>query len=63
MIHTFADHTCKLLNEQKDTISNALIGGGAKTIEDYRQMTGAITGINFAIQTITDLAKAADRAE
>lgn len=49
-----------LIQKYEEDVSSSvqfLVGGGAKSFDDYREVVGRIRGLQLAIQTTRDLAR------
>jgi hypothetical protein len=57
MAGTLIDSTIKEVQERRDAITQALIGGSAKDFAEYRSMCGEIRGLSIAHTYLTDLVR------
>lgn len=57
MAKTVFDVLVEKFQEDVESSAQFLVSGGAKTLEEYREVVGRIRGLRLAIQTTTDLAK------
>jgi len=50
---------------EEDVVSSTqfLVGGGAKSFDDYKEVVGRIRGLQLAIQTTKDLSRSQMEAE
>lgn len=48
MIQTFSEMLRKQIRAEMNEVADHLAGGGARTMEDYRRLTGKIEGLAFA---------------
>ena len=57
MAGTLIDSTIKEIEERRNGITQALIGGSAKDFAEYRSMCGEIRGLSIAHSYLTDLVR------
>ena len=53
----------KEIEERREYVANALIGGSAKEYSEYRSMCGEIRGLSLAHQTVTDLVRKLEKED
>tara|TARA_R100000306_G_C4286354_1_gene97737 strand:+ start:35 stop:235 length:201 start_codon:yes stop_codon:yes gene_type:complete len=51
---SFAYATLKAIQQRKELTEQAILDGGPQNMEDYRQLTGELKGLQFAEQEIKD---------
>jgi hypothetical protein len=57
------DYVESKLNERRDQMKETLASGVVKDYAEYQRLCGVISGLDFAIQTILDLAKRLERED
>jgi hypothetical protein len=58
MAKTVFDVLVQKFEEDVASSTQFLVGGGAKSFDDYREVVGRIRGLQLAIQTTRDLGRA-----
>lgn len=61
MIHQFAEHLRKRIEDEIKRLTDVLASGGVKSIEEYRHMTGIIHGMELMSRELNDLLDAYDK--
>ncbi len=51
---SFAYATLKAIQQRKELTEQAILDGGPQNMEDYRQLTGELKGLQFAEREIKD---------
>ena len=57
------DYLIKQLKEQRDSTAGALADGRAKDMEEYRDLSGFIRGIDFALSEIAEVQKKLEESD
>lgn len=57
MAKTVFDVLIEKFEEDVSSSTQFLVGGGAKSFDEYREVTGRIRGLQLAIQTTKDLSR------
>lgn len=57
MAKTVFDVLIEKFEEDITSSTQFLVGGGAKSFDEYREVTGRIRGLQLAIQTTKDLSR------
>ena len=57
MAKTVFDVLIEKFEEDVASSTQFLVGGGAKSFDDYREVVGRIRGLQLAIQTTKDLSR------
>ena len=57
MSTTVFDVLIEKFEEDVSSSTQFLVGGGAKSFDEYREVTGRIRGLQLAIQTTKDLSR------
>lgn len=57
MAKTVFDVLIQKFEEDVASSTQFLVGGGAKSFDEYREVTGRIRGLQLAIQTTKDLSR------
>lgn len=57
MAKTVFDVLIEKFEEDVASSTQFLVGGGAKSFDEYREVTGRIRGLQLAIQTTKDLSR------
>ena len=57
MAKTVFDVLIEKFEEDIASSTQFLVGGGAKSFDEYREVTGRIRGLQLAIQTTKDLSR------
>ena len=58
MAKTVFDVLVEKFEEDISSSTQFLVGGGAKALDEYREVVGRIRGLQLAIQTTKDLSRA-----
>ena len=61
--HKLLTHLLREIDKFKETQNTHLSGGGAKTFDDYRHVTGIIRGLQHAESIIKDLVQRIDNVD
>tara|TARA_R110002020_G_scaffold65310_9_gene172544 strand:+ start:535 stop:738 length:204 start_codon:yes stop_codon:yes gene_type:complete len=60
---SFAYSTLKAIQQRIELTEQAILAGSPKTLEDYRQLTGELKGLQFAEQEIKDVLDKTEKEE
>ena len=57
MAKTVFDVLIQKFEEDVDSSTQFLVGGGAKSFDEYKEVVGRVRGLQLAIQTTKDLSR------
>ena len=60
---SFAYSTLKAIQQRIELTEQAILAGSPRTLEDYRQLTGELKGLQFAEQEIKDVLDKTEKEE
>jgi hypothetical protein len=55
-----AEHLIKVLAERRKRITQMLVGGSIKNMEEYRQLVGSLESLDYIGQELRDILEKAD---
>ena len=55
-----AEHLIKVLAERRKRITQMLVGGSIKNMEEYRQLVGSLESLDYIGQDLRDILEKAD---